>query len=93
MTVPWPEGWDAAVYATDGALTAAGELVAYRELACFSASGDIRLSAAAATRCILIGGAPLDDTRAIWGNFVLGTVDECKQAQADFEAGRYGTVT
>jgi redox-sensitive bicupin YhaK (pirin superfamily) len=92
VTLSWPEGWDAGLFATDGPLLAAGEPVAYRELVCFSHTGDIVLGADTATRCILIGGAPLEDTRAIWGNFVLGTVDECKQAQADFEAGRFGQV-
>jgi hypothetical protein len=90
VALPWTDGWDAAVYVVSGSVTTAGERLVAHDLARYESAGAIGLAADAPARAVLIGGAPLDEPRAIWGNFVLGTVEEARQAQAAFEAGGFG---
>lgn len=93
VLLPWTDGWDAGVYVVDGDVAVAGETARTHDLVLLGTEGEIALASATGARLMLIGGAPLADERAIWGNFVLGSVEECKQAQAAFEAGAFGSVT
>ncbi|MBE0584655.1 MAG: hypothetical protein IH612_12975, partial [Desulfofustis sp.] len=41
---------------------------------------------------ILLGGAAMDGPRYIWWNFVSSSVDQIKQAAADWRSGKFATV-
>ena len=53
---------------------------------------DVEISAAAAARAILFGGAALDGERHLWWNFVSSSRERIEQAKADWSAKRFGAV-
>jgi redox-sensitive bicupin YhaK (pirin superfamily) len=54
--------------------------------------GAAEVRAVAATRLVLIGGAPLDGERHIWWNFVASSRERIERAKADWREGRFGLV-
>jgi redox-sensitive bicupin YhaK (pirin superfamily) len=50
-------------------------------------AGPAAVRAAAATRLILLGGAPLDGERHIWWNLVSSSLDKIERAKAAWRAG------
>src|SRR5512138_2320846 len=51
--------------------------------------GPARLTATAASRIMLLGGAPLEGPRHIWWNFVSSSPERIERAKADWKAGRF----
>ncbi len=64
---------------------APGSMVVFRP-------GAASVRALAASRLIVIGGAPLDGERHIYWNFVASTRERIERAKADWKARRFGTV-
>ena len=54
--------------------------------------GAARLTATAASRVMLLGGAPLEGPRHIWWNFVSSSPERIERAKADWKAGRFPPV-
>lgn len=52
----------------------------------------LTLSAAAATRVLLLGGTPFKEEVLLWWNFVGRGKTEIKVARADWENNRFGEV-
>ena len=50
------------------------------------------LRAAAAARCLLLGGASFDEPRHVWWNFVSSSRDRIEQAKEDWRAQRFAPV-
>lgn len=80
-----------ALYALDGGLQIGDERLPVLSL-CVLAPGSHRIQAAAATRFILLGGAPLDGKRLIWWNFVSSRKERIEQAAEDWQAQRLGVI-
>lgn len=53
---------------------------------------EARFAAKAASRVMLLGGAPLDGPRFIWWNFVSSSRARIERAKADWREGRFGVV-
>jgi redox-sensitive bicupin YhaK (pirin superfamily) len=84
-----------ALYPVDGALSiggAGGEAVAQHTMAVLAPGEEAVLSAASATRVVVIGGEPLDGPRFITWNFVSSRRERILQAGADWAAQRLGHV-
>ncbi len=61
-----------------------------RTLAQLGAGDTLTLAAGEqATRVFVVGGAPMPEPTVIWWNFIVGSVDEGRARQLDWEAGRY----
>jgi redox-sensitive bicupin YhaK (pirin superfamily) len=49
-------------------------------------------AAAAATRCMLLGGASFEEPRHVWWNFVSSSRERIEQAKQDWRAQRFAAV-
>jgi quercetin 2,3-dioxygenase len=101
VTIPWNPTFNALAYGISGAGSAGEELVPLDmgQLAVFGAGDSITLRANATQDSrtnsfdvLLLGGAPIGEPVAHYGPFVMNTEVELRQAFADFEAGRLGTI-
>jgi redox-sensitive bicupin YhaK (pirin superfamily) len=52
----------------------------------------LRGAASGPTRCVLLGGEPMDGPRYLAWNFVASSAERIEQAKADWQAGRFAAV-
>ena len=88
-----PEGYaERAAYVVEGAVRVAGESFEAGRMMVFQPGAEAAVSAAAAARVMLLGGAAMDGQRHIWWNFVSSSPERIEQAKADWKAGRFPQV-
>ena len=87
-----PEHVERAVYATDASLLIGGIDVAAGRMAVLPPGENVEIRANAATRAVLLGGAPLDGDRHLWWNFVSSSRERIERAKADWKEGRFAPV-
>ncbi len=81
-----------AAYVVEGAAQVEGEDFEAGRMIVFEAGADAQLTAKAAARVMLLGGAAMDGARHIWWNFVSSAPERIEQAKADWQAGRFPEV-
>jgi redox-sensitive bicupin YhaK (pirin superfamily) len=87
-----PEHEERAVYAVDGDLRVAGEVLPERHMAVLEPSATVRIDARSAARCMLLGGAKMDSDRLIWWNFVASSRELIDAASARWRAQGFPPV-
>ncbi len=80
-----------AVYVVDGGIALGGETFGPATMAVLR-PGARRLTAAADSRLMLLGGAPLEGRRHIWWNFVASTPERIERAKAAWKGGQFPAV-
>lgn len=86
-----PLAAEMAVYAVQVGLLMDDQPVPQQQMALLGAQ-TVHLFANAATRLVVIGGAPLDGPRHMWWNFVSSRRERIAQAADDWQAQRLGQV-
>ena len=94
VRIPRPEGHTTGLYALRGAVELAeGEVVREGELGGYGLEGDhITLKAVEPSRLLMIGGEPINEPVASYGPFVMNTMEEIREAIAEFHAGKMGRL-
>ncbi|MCY7373532.1 MAG: pirin family protein [Spirochaetaceae bacterium] len=101
LTLPWRPDFNALVYALSGSGTVGGEGRPLRsgQLAVLGAGDTVTVLADASQdsrspelEVLVLGGRPIREPVAWYGPFVMNEESEVRQAFADFQAGRLGTV-
>jgi redox-sensitive bicupin YhaK (pirin superfamily) len=87
------EGRNVFLYAVSGNVRVNGRNVAQHHLVELSVTGDeLTLDATSDVRLLFGHGDPIGEPVIAHGPFVMNTVDEIRQAIADYQAGRFGAV-
>lgn len=81
-----------AAYVVSGSLEIAGRQYDSNTMAVLAPGAAVEMTARAASRVMLLGGATIDGQRHIWWNFVASTPERIEQAKADWTAGRFAAV-
>jgi len=87
-----PEHEERGVYVVEGEAEVEGRRCAVGEMLVFRPGGSVTLAASPAARLVLFGGAPLEERRFLWWNFVSSRKERIDQAAADWKAGRFAAV-
>lgn len=80
------------IYVAAGAVTVGGEPIPETSMAIFSSGADITITASRDSRLILLGGAPLDQPRIVWWNFVASRADLVEAAKERWRADGFGRI-
>ncbi len=81
-----------ALYIVSGEIEIAGDRFAAGGLLVFKPGDRITVTATAAARIAVVGGAAMDGSRHIWWNFVSSRQERIEEAKADWKAGRFEPV-
>lgn len=85
-----------AAYVVEGSLEVhpGNTLHGAAQLIVFKPGAAVTLAAAESgpVRFMLLGGAPMEEPRYIWWNFVSSSRERIEQAKADWKSGRFGAV-
>jgi len=101
LTLPWRPEFNALVYALSGkgSVGAARQPLRGGQLAVFGEGDTLTVRAdtsqdshTPALDVLVLGGRPIQESLAWAGPFVMNTEAEVRQAFADFQAGRLGTI-
>lgn len=91
-TLPLPEGpAERAVYVASGSVACAGQTAGPGDMLVFAEGARLELQAAADTRLVLLGGAPVGKRLISW-NFVSSSQGRLDRAAEDWQARRFPTV-
>lgn len=94
-TLSLPEGHNSGLVLLRGDVTVQGEpLRGEARIALLSPAGQtVELTAAADSLLLLLGGEPINEPVVSYGPFVMNTMDEIREAMADYRAGRMGLLS
>lgn len=81
-----------ALYVAQGEIEVEGQRIGVGELIVLAPGEPVDVRATQTGRVMLLGGAPLDQPRHMWWNFVSTSRERIEQAAADWEADRFPKV-
>ena len=91
LAVP-TEHAERAIYVLDGAVRVEGAILPPLQMLVVDGDGNIEIVADGDAHLFLCGGAPLDDERVIWWNFVASDAARIERGKSDWLAQRFGQV-
>ena len=93
--LPLPEGYTTALVLLKGALRINGsEEITTAEVGLFDRAGkSLRIECVKDATALLLCGAPIDEPIVGQGPFVMNTVQEIRQAMADYQSGKMGHLS
>ena len=81
-----------ALYLVDGTIDISGDTFEPGRLLIFKPGDKLAVKALTDAHFVICGGAPMDEPRHIWWNFVSSRKDRIEQAKADWKAGHFDKV-
>lgn len=82
------------LYLISGQLQINGENILPHQLIVFEKENDeLLIRSCVDSHFLYLSGEPIDEPVAAGGNFVMNTSEELKQAEADYKAGKFGTLS
>ncbi|REJ85863.1 MAG: pirin family protein [Acidobacteria bacterium] len=87
-----PDYDERGVYVVEGAVEIAGDVYEAGRLVVLRPGDEVTLRSRGASRCMFLGGEPMDGPRYLWWNFVASTRDRIEQAKNDWKLGRFAKV-
>ena len=81
-----------AIYVVHGTVQFGSELINEGRLVVLLSGQSVKVGAKSPARVMLLGGAPLQEPRHLWWNFVSSSRARIEQAKADWRQGRFGVV-
>ncbi len=81
-----------AVYVVEGEVTVAGRCLQGGRMIVLGGAADAVMRARSDSRMMLLGGAPLEEERYIWWNFVSSSQARIERAKDDWKNGRFEPV-
>ena len=81
-----------AIYTVGGTIEVAGDTFEPGQLLILKSGDPITVSATADARFMLFGGAPMEEPRYIWWNFVSSRPERIEAAKEEWASGRFDTV-
>ncbi len=94
VSLTLPEGHTAVVMVLKGTVQFNGDAIAREaQFVLFDRTGGaIEIEASGDASVLILGGEPIDEPVIMRGPFVMNTTDEIRQAMADFQSGKFGTI-
>ena len=80
------------VYIVEGAVEVAGQIYESGRLLVLRPGDEITMTSHGNSRCMFLGGEPMDGPRYLWWNFVASSQDRIEQAKNDWKLGRFDRV-
>jgi hypothetical protein len=94
LTLALPHGHTTMIAVLAGHVTIGGQGVGEAEIVSLSRDGaDIALGADGDAMLLVMTGEPIDELVVGYGPFVMNSEEEIREAVADFNAGKFGTLT
>jgi redox-sensitive bicupin YhaK (pirin superfamily) len=94
LTLALPDGHTTMIAVLAGHVTIGGQGVGEAEIVSLSRDGaDIALGADGDAMLLVMTGEPIDELVVGYGPFVMNSEEEIREAVADFNAGKFGTLT
>ncbi|MGD9743041.1 MAG: pirin family protein [Dongiaceae bacterium] len=89
-----PEGRTVAVVVLQGTVQVNGDAIAREAqfVLLDRNGGEIAVEANGDASLLILSGEPIDEPVVMHGPFVMNTQEEIRQAMADFQSGRFGTI-
>jgi len=86
-------GYWTLLYLISGSLLISGEQIQAHQLIVFEQPNDeLLIRSCTDSQFLYLSGEPIEEPVAAAGNFVMNTTQEIKQAEADYKAGKFGTL-
>ncbi|MBC7504042.1 pirin family protein [Candidatus Gracilibacteria bacterium] len=93
LDIEIPENYTTMLLVTEGEIIVNGKKLENGDMANFARSGSsISISSNAIAKVLIMAGEPIDEPISHYGPFVMNTEVEIRQAFADLNAGKMGTI-
>ena len=93
MQLPLHQGFTSLLFVIEGGLEVSSQKVSARSLAALEREGThATIKLTKGSEILVLNGEPIDEPIVHYGPFVMNTEDEIRQAIADFQAGKMGTL-
>ncbi len=93
IVLPIADGQEGGIYVRAGSIALEGEEVTISEFAEFDKSGEgLTIETGGPAELLVLAGAPIDEPMVAYGPFVMNSMDEIRDAMAEFQSGKFGTI-